>query len=302
MQPVLRWLWLVLVSLVLVACSTMKSASTVNQSSTKSPKNAVAALSGSRVQSDGSFDHRPVNPDPAKVAANSAPAAPIPSDDPSFTFDGQDYTPKGDSAGYHATGTASWYGKPFHGRRTSTGERYNMYALTAAHKTMPIPSYARITNLANGKSVVVRVNDRGPYHRKRLIDLSYAAADELEFVDQGRTRVRIEQVWPVSQVARKPSAPLAQAAAAPQPAKPAAVPAPVVKEQLAFLQLGSYGSLSNAQSEMSTLLKKLSDDYDSKLGIVHEQDNYRLRLGPFDNERAALRAANEIGVSPVILH
>lgn len=299
MQPVLRWLWLVLVSLVLVACSTMKSTSTATQSSTKSP-NAVAALSGTSVQRDGSFDHRPVNPDPAKTAANSASAAPIPSNGSTFSFDGQDFTPKGDSAGYRATGTASWYGKEFHGRKTSTGERYNMYALTAAHKTMPIPSYARITNLSNGKSIVVRVNDRGPYHHKRVIDLSYAAADELDFVDKGSTRVRIEQVWPVSQLAKKPAAPVAQAAPAPQAVQIAAVPA--VKDKVAFLQLGSYGNLSNAQSEMSTLLKKLSDDYDSKLGIVHEQDNYRIRLGPFDNDHAALRAANEIGVSPVILH
>jgi len=84
------------------------------------------------------------------------------------------------SQAYREQGTASWYGKKFHGQKTSSGEVYDMYAMTAAHKTLPIPSYARVTNLANGKSVVVRVNDRGPFHSERIIDLSYAAAYRLD--------------------------------------------------------------------------------------------------------------------------
>lgn len=97
---------------------------------------------------------------------------------------------------YRTTGIASWYGEKFHGRRTSNGEVYNMYAMTAAHKTLPIPSYLRVTNPANGRSVVVRVNDRGPFHDDRIIDLSYAAAKKLGYHNQGTALVELERVFP----------------------------------------------------------------------------------------------------------
>ena len=96
--------------------------------------------------------------------------------------------------GYVETGIASWYGEKFHGHKTSNGEVFNMYAMSAAHKSLPIPMYARVTNLANGKSVIVRVNDRGPFHDDRLIDLSYAAALRLDFMRQGTARVRVEAI------------------------------------------------------------------------------------------------------------
>tara|TARA_X000000950_G_scaffold288950_1_gene408602 strand:- start:2242 stop:2796 length:555 start_codon:yes stop_codon:yes gene_type:complete len=94
--------------------------------------------------------------------------------------------------GYVEEGGASWYGTKFHGRQTSSGERFDMFALTAAHKSLPIPVFARVTNLANGRSTIVRVNDRGPFHGDRIIDLSYAAAVKLGFARQGTTRVRVE--------------------------------------------------------------------------------------------------------------
>lgn len=93
-------------------------------------------------------------------------------------------------------GTASWYGKDFHGRKTSSGDRFDMYALTAAHPSLPIPSYVRVTNLSNGRSVVVRINDRGPFHPGRIIDLSYAAADRLGYADKGKANVEIALVLP----------------------------------------------------------------------------------------------------------
>lgn len=295
MQPVLRWLWLVLVSLVLVACSTMNTAGTASQSSTKSPNTSVAQR-GRGVLSDGYFNHRPVNPDPAYLAANKQQDPSIQSVSPTDSQEGMDFVPAGDAEAYKATGFASWYGKKFHGRKTSSGERYDMYALTAAHKTMPIPSYAKVTNLKNGKSIIVRVNDRGPYLRHRLIDLSYAAAEKLGFAKQGRVKVHIEQVKPVllaqaqQQVGVKPVA----------SAKAPAVNPP--RQQQAFLQLGSYDKLSSAEAELPNLLKKLSAQYDSKLGIVHDQGIYRIRLGPFDSDKAALQAANSISVDPVLLH
>lgn len=96
--------------------------------------------------------------------------------------------------GYSEEGIASWYGKKFHGRLTSTREVYNMYNLTAAHKSLPIPCYVKVTNLKNNKSLVVRVNDRGPFKKGRIIDLSYAAAKKLDFISQGTTRVFIEAI------------------------------------------------------------------------------------------------------------
>jgi rare lipoprotein A len=97
---------------------------------------------------------------------------------------------------FQQRGTASWYGKRFHGGSTASGERYDMYKMSAAHPVLPIPSYARVTNLANGRSVVVRVNDRGPFHDGRIIDLSYAAAYKLGYVAAGSARVLVEQVIP----------------------------------------------------------------------------------------------------------
>jgi len=108
---------------------------------------------------------------------------------------GQSYAPLRADALYHEDGLASWYGRKFHGRKTASGEVYNMYAMTAAHKTLPIPSYARVTNPANGRSVVVRVNDRGPFVRGRIIDLSYTAALQLDTL-HGVARVVVERITP----------------------------------------------------------------------------------------------------------
>ena len=110
-----------------------------------------------------------------------------------YSVFGKDYVPISAAQAYREQGMASWYGKKFHGQKTSSGEVYDMYAMTAAHKTLPIPSYARVTNLANGKSVVVRINDRGPFGNKsRIIDLSEAAARRLDMIDAGVVPVTLE--------------------------------------------------------------------------------------------------------------
>lgn len=113
-----------------------------------------------------------------------------------YTVLGRTYFPMTDFAPYREIGVASWYGRQFHGQPTATGERYDMYSFTAAHKTLPLPSYARVTNLSNGRQVIVRVNDRGPFVSDRLIDLSFAAADRLGFVNQGTTSVEVELILP----------------------------------------------------------------------------------------------------------
>ena len=109
---------------------------------------------------------------------------------------GQRYTPRVGDAPFRERGLASWYGRKFHGNRTASGEIYDMYGMTAAHRTLPLPSYARVTNVANGRSVIVRVNDRGPFKPGRVIDLTWTAAAQLGFINQGEAEVIVERVLP----------------------------------------------------------------------------------------------------------
>ena len=114
----------------------------------------------------------------------------------SYKVAGKRYQPTQTIESFSQTGKASWYGPGFHGKKTSSGERFDMNTLSAAHRTLPIPSYARVTNLSNGKSVVVRINDRGPFHGNRVMDLSKAAAKELGFIHTGTANVKVEQILP----------------------------------------------------------------------------------------------------------
>jgi len=131
---------------------------------------------------------KPVVPVPVTrtLAGNKSP----------YTVNGKTYTVMASEAGYQETGMASWYGRKFHGHLTSNGEIYDMFRLSAAHKSLPIPSFLEVTNLDNGKSVVVRVNDRGPFHDGRIVDLSYAAAAYLDYADKGTARVRVRALMP----------------------------------------------------------------------------------------------------------
>jgi rare lipoprotein A len=175
MQSVLRWLWLVTLTALLVACSTPNPASVSHKSTSgyKSARTTVPVTKGGGYyKDDGPGDRRlPDNPDaiPDAVPVNEPL---LTSANRPYTVMGQTYIPESNQSAYRARGKASWYGKKFHGKRTASGEAYDMYEMTAAHPTLPIPSYARITNTSNGRSVVVRINDRGPFHSSRLIDLS----------------------------------------------------------------------------------------------------------------------------------
>ncbi|WP_341676617.1 septal ring lytic transglycosylase RlpA family protein [Niveibacterium sp. SC-1] len=150
---------------------------------------------GGYYQDDGPDDNPPDNLDAVPDAEPRKEALHRFANNP-YNVLGKDYTPETALKPYKAQGIASWYGKKFHGQRTSSGERYDMYGMTAAHPTLPIPSYARITNLANNRSVVVRINDRGPFHSNRLIDLSYTAAYKLGYISNGSTRVEVESIIP----------------------------------------------------------------------------------------------------------
>ena len=156
---------------------------------------------------------------------------------------GKDYTPMTRLAPYKARGTATWYGRRYHGQKTSSGEIYDMYQMTAAHTTLPVPSYVRVTNLATDKSVVVRINDRGPFHSGRLIDLSYTAAYKLGLLGGGSAVVEVEAIIPDGAIPIAPTvasaptpaaAPVADAAAASAAAAPAApIATPLASEPVA---------------------------------------------------------------------
>jgi rare lipoprotein A len=161
-----------------------------------------------------------------------------------YTVLGREYVPATSLRPYRERGTASWYGRKFHGQKTSIGEVYDMFAMTAAHPTLPLPSYARVTSAANGRSVIVRVNDRGPFLHGRVIDLSYAAAHRLGIAQRGSGEVEVEAIVP-GDVAPGPPLP-ALAAATPVPE------APVVAEAGGaggfVVQLGAFANYANAQA------------------------------------------------------
>jgi len=207
---------------------------------------------------------------------------------------GRDYVPLKTGAAYRARGIASWYGRRYHGQKTSSGETYDMYAMTAAHPTLPIPSYARVSNPTNGKAVIVRINDRGPFHSGRLIDLSYTAAWKLGYIGNGSTVVEVESIRPGQeapsiQIATAADDPIARFAAEPEPA-----PLPEVKDLRGhYLQLGAFGNRDNAEALKARLTRELGALGD-KLVVQSAGNLYRLQLGPWADGQEARRAADSI--------
>ena len=176
---------------------------------------------------------------------------------------GETYQVLSSSRGYRETGVASWYGSKFHGRKTANGDIYDMYAMTAAHRTLPIPTYLKVTNLDNQNSVIVRVNDRGPFHKERLIDLSYVAALKLGFAEQGTTNVSVQAIDPSSNTQNNSQQAL----------------------QKTYLQVGSF---KNQQSAIS-LAATLSNSLGMHLTIKDINHSFKVLLGPIENDRELLR-------------
>ena len=215
-----------------------------------------------------------------------------------YTVLGKSYHVLDDPGGYVDRGIASYYGQKFHGRRTSSLEVYDMYTFSAAHKTLPLPSYARVTNLANGKSVVVRVNDRGPFHEGRIIDLSYAAAVKLDIHRSGTARVEVRALAPgepdsgPAPAAAVP-APVAAAPPTPMDGLVAALPAAVAAEPI-VLQVASFSTRGNALR----LVERLDAAGIAGARVLDAstsaQPVWRVRIGPVpaaDAERLADRVA-----------
>jgi rare lipoprotein A len=239
-----------------------------------------------------------------------------------YTVLGKTYYPIQDAPGYQAVGTASWYGTKFHGQATANGEAYDLYGMTAAHKTLPLPSYVRVTNLDNGKTVILRVNDRGPFYSDRIIDLSFAAAKKLGYAESGTARVKVEGIDPqqwwaqqgrsVPMVLAQPKpltvqpAPALQAAVeqyTPPPAQHAAAVLPLqidAKKNASapasglYLQVGAF-----ANPDAAELLKaKLNGTTGAPVFISsvvrNQQILHRVRLGPISTQDEALRLQDSL--------
>jgi rare lipoprotein A len=249
-----------------------------------------------------------------------------------YTVMGRNYTPMTQLTPYKARGIASWYGRRYHGKQTSSGEIYDMYAMTAAHTVLPIPSYVRVTNVANGKSVVLRVNDRGPFIDSRLIDLSYTAAYKLGILGGGSGMVEVESIIPgVTPAAPQPAVEAPKTPAPGQPVvavidntpvtsaplpPPAAVAAPAVATPAApaiaapvaapgpYLQFGAFGVQANAESYLARLQSQ-ADWLTGTLRIQQSDGIYRVQAGPYASEAAAReaaeRAAQSLGSKPVVI-
>lgn len=214
---------------------------------------------------------------------------------------GESYQVMASAKGYDATGTASWYGRKFHGHLTSNGETYDMYELSAAHRSLPLPTYVRVTNLDNDRSTIVRVNDRGPFHGDRLIDLSYAAARVLGFDGQGTAQVHVEALAtrPPEQKAKNPSA----EGGDPQAQNDAALPSGKKEDRL-FVQVGAFGNLT-AATQLKAQLHMVTASQVHLVRSAGDAPVHRVWVGPFRERGAAEQAAraierNELG-QPIII-
>ena len=195
----------------------------------------------------------------------------------SYRVGGRTYHPLRSAAGYVERGIASWYGTKFHGRKTASGEPYSMYAMTAAHRTLPLPSYVRVTNLENGRSAVVRVNDRGPFHDNRIIDLSYAAASKLGMLGKGTALVEVRAIDPrhPTRVARR-------------------APARSDHAPRIYIQVGAFGDRRNAEQLAARLERALQ----RKVRILSVEGRngplHRVRIGPLASVEIADRVTADL--------
>jgi rare lipoprotein A len=246
---------------------------------------------------DGPGDNPPPDletvPDAVPKVEPLRPAANRP-----YEIFGKTYTPLTTLRPYRQTGVASWYGRRYHGKPTSSGEIYDMYAMTAAHPTLPIPSYARVTNLKNRRTVVVRVNDRGPFLHDRVIDLSYAAAYRIGTHTGGSGLVEVELVIP----GREASAPIHPVSAdSPSPPRRAVAETtaqPVALSEVSgakgiFLQLGAFSGKDNAESFLERV-KAQAGDASGAFTVLLLNGLYRVQSGPYASDGEARDAASKI--------
>ena len=268
----------------------------------------VASCGSTPKKSDGStagkyyLDDGPPESEPGDMAR--IPDA-VPRNEPFHKFANRPYTvfgityvPVVNKERTVQRGIASWYGKKFHGQKTSSGEIYDMFAMTAAHPTFPIPSYARVTNVKNGRSVVVRINDRGPFHSNRIIDLSYAAAVRIGIAAPGSGMVEVERVYD----APEPSASVDRT---PPPATAVVETAIVTQDPGGlWLQLGAFSSRESADSFRDKMIRDLAWN-NEPLQVSSREGLHRVRMGPYRNRdeagAIASRVRQSLGFEPSLV-
>jgi rare lipoprotein A len=277
-----------------------------------SANQSAAPASTSASTSDGRYamsgDAYPLEPPDVTKVPDAEPRIEQPSragNRSTYEVWGKTYHVLPEATGYEKRGTASWYGEKFHGYATSNGEIYDMYKMSAAHRSLPLPTFARVTSLDNGRSVIVRVNDRGPFHSDREIDLSYAAAARLGFLDNGTGSVKVEAINPEQWLAergrggsaptqaRGPEAPRGESNASPAPVQPVASAMPASappsqapaaqspsgqeeKGDAVYLQIAALGNPEGAQQ----LQQRLEGEQPHAVRIMNDADVYRVQVGP----------------------
>ena len=280
-----------IIALALVACTPApRLEPSAPAPATTAPSPLPAPRSGGYYKDDGPGEHPPADLDTLPDAVPKLEALNRFANRPYSVF-GVDYVPATSLRSYRERGLASWYGRRFHNQKTSTGEIYDMYAMTAAHPTLPLPSYARVTHLASGKSVIVRVNDRGPFHPGRIIDLSYAAAYRIGIAQRGSGEVEVESVLPGDAAATIAAGPLPPVTAS---AAVASAPMPVGQEPGGYVvQLGAFANNANAQAFVAHVANQTAT-----LGVeakVHEAGGlYRVVVGPYPTRDDAKRTGDRL--------
>jgi rare lipoprotein A len=305
-----------------LACATLTAATlaaaaliSACSTTTKAPERAGGSAPPPSTSSKYYSDDGP--PDRVPADLDAVPDA-VPRAEPLHRFAnrpyvvlGREYVPATALGPYREQGVASWYGRKFHGQRTSIGEVYDMYAMTAAHPTLPLPSYARVTSVATGASVVVRVNDRGPFLHGRIIDLSYAAAQRIGIAQRGSGEVVVESVLPGDATFASARPPPSMASAAPAPSAPApaqvvAAPVPPAAGSTApaeppvqaagggyVVQLGAFASEPNARSFLAHVQSRLGAN-GGEPKVRQAGGLFRVYVGPYATRDEALRSADRI--------
>lgn len=258
------------------------------ESRTVSAPPAPAAKSGGRYKQDRDSIPDGPPPDVSKIPepVPKAEARSQYGNKSPYTVLGETYRVLPSAQGYVERGIASWYGNKFHGFTTSTFETYDMYSYSAAHKTLPLPSYARVTNLENGRSVVVRVNDRGPFVQNRIIDLSYVAAVKIGVWPKGTAMVEVRAIDPAHPGAAPP---LRDAGVRTANAAPEKTPKPAL-----YLQVGAYGDRGNAEHAAQIVRAARLGDVRVVAAEVNGRTVQRVRVGPLDGVDAADRLAPKV--------
>jgi rare lipoprotein A len=289
------------IAAILTGCASAPSTPRIEREAkapaTTSPAPAPRRGGGGYYLDDGPGDGPP--PELDRIADAEPRAEPLHrfANSPYVVF-GRQYVPEREVRPLKQRGVGSWYGRKFHGQKTASGEVYDMYALTAAHPTLPIPSYARVTNVANGRTVVVRVNDRGPFLNNRVIDLSYAAAWKLGYLEQGSALVEVETLLPDrTLVATAPSQGPERGAVLPRAAEaspPEATRVPVEAEAGGiYLQLGAFADRDNAENFRARLALEFAT-LDRPAEVYRKDGIFRLHVGPYRTRAEALAAADRL--------